>query len=75
MRLALKRKPGDERPAAIVVDEHARLGGRGAYICAHRPGVPERDCLDRALHRGGIARTLRCSPKIDSLDLLESGAR
>ena len=75
MRLALARKPGQEQPSAIVVDEHARLGGRGAYVCAHDVGVPKRECLESAVRRGGIVRTLRCSPKIDSSDLLESGSR
>lgn len=71
MRLALARKPGQTRPSAIVLDEHARLGGRGAYVCAHEQGVPERECLEQALRRGGAARTLRCSRKIDSSDLLD----
>jgi predicted RNA-binding protein YlxR (DUF448 family) len=75
VRLALQRKPGSARASAIVVDEHARLGGRGAYVCAREAGVPERECLERALRRGGIVRTLRCGAKIDSSDLLESRAR
>lgn len=72
VRLALARKPGQAHTSAIVVDERARLGGRGAYVCAHQVGVPERECLEQALRRGSIVRTLRCSPKIDSSDLLES---
>jgi predicted RNA-binding protein YlxR (DUF448 family) len=72
VRLALARKPGQECTTAIVVDEHARLGGRGAYVCASVAGAPEHDCLERALKRGGIVRTLRCGPKADTSDLLES---
>jgi predicted RNA-binding protein YlxR (DUF448 family) len=75
VRLALARKSDQERPAAIVVDELARLGGRGAYVCAREAGVPERECLERAVRRGGIVRTLRCGSKIDSSDVLESGSR
>ncbi len=75
VRLAVARRQDDEHLSAIVVDEHARLGGRGAYVCAQDPGVPARSCLERALHRGGIARTLRCGSKINSSDLLESGSR
>lgn len=75
VRLALARKPGQQHTSAVVVDEHARLGGRGAYVCAQDPGVPEQHCLERAMHRGGVARTLRCGSKIDFSDLLESGGR
>jgi predicted RNA-binding protein YlxR (DUF448 family) len=75
VRLALARKPEQTRASAIVVDEHARIGGRGAYVCAHEAGVPERECLEQALRRGSIVRTLRCGAKIDSSDLLESGSR
>ncbi len=75
VRLAVARRQGEEHVSAIVVDEHARLGGRGAYVCAQACGVPERACLERALRRGGIVRTLRCGSKIDSSDLLESGSQ
>jgi predicted RNA-binding protein YlxR (DUF448 family) len=73
VRLAVWPKAGPRR--AIVIDEQARLEGRGAYVCARGRGVPARECLQRALQRGGIVRTLRCGPKIDSSDLLESGSR
>lgn len=73
MRLAVWPKSGPRR--AIVIDEQARLGGRGAYVCARGRGVPARECLERALARGGIVRTLRCGPKIDLSESLRSECR
>jgi predicted RNA-binding protein YlxR (DUF448 family) len=85
VRLALVRhRPGD--PSAVVIDERQRLQGRGAYLCKgaeqsgkgaerSRKGAEQTlsaSCLQLALRRGGIARTLRCGPKIDSSDLLKS---
>ena len=36
-----------------ALDVSGRAGGRGAYTC------PDPACIDRALRRGGLARTLR----------------
>jgi len=45
------------------------MPGRGAYLCRagnlKGPALPERECLERALHRGGIARALRASVTLD----------
>jgi hypothetical protein len=40
-------------PAGPALDASGRAGGRGAYTCR------DPDCLDRALRRGSLARTLR----------------
>ena len=48
------------------------MGGRGAYIClSAEPGVPSAECLQRAIGRGGIARTLRSAVTLDA-KLVES---
>jgi predicted RNA-binding protein YlxR (DUF448 family) len=71
VRLALARRGHGEQPA-VVIDRQARLPGRGAYLCTDAGQTPSASCLQLALKRGGIARTLRCTAKIDSSDLLES---
>ena len=38
-----------------VLDVKMRLGGRGAYLCRNR------ECVDRALERGLLARALKRS--------------
>lgn len=73
MRLALVGEA--PRSQKIVIDVSGRLPGRGAYLCALTSQTPSPDCLERALRRGGIARTLRCDAKIGSSDLLESVGR
>jgi uncharacterized protein len=75
VRLTVAREAPRDRPAAVVIDERARIGGRGAYLCASAPSTPSESCLELALRRGGIARTLRRPVKIDSSDLLESMSR
>ncbi len=54
---------GEEARARAVVDAHARLPGRGAYLCrasgdADVP-APARECLARAAKRRALARALR----------------
>ena len=44
---------GDGGEARLVVDEAARAGGRGAYLCA------DPDCWTGALDGPGLARALR----------------
>jgi predicted RNA-binding protein YlxR (DUF448 family) len=41
---------------AIVPDPGQHLPGRGAYVCVNR------DCLSRALKRGGLQRRLKVPP-------------
>ncbi len=45
------------------------MPGRGAYLCragsAEEPALPKRDCLERAVRRGGIPRALRASVTLD----------
>jgi predicted RNA-binding protein YlxR (DUF448 family) len=36
-----------------VFDRDRRLGGRGAYI------HPDRECLERAVRRGGLSRAFK----------------
>jgi predicted RNA-binding protein YlxR (DUF448 family) len=52
-----------------IVDRDGTMPGRGAYLCRagnlKGPALPERECLERALHRGGIARALRASVTLD----------
>ena len=40
-------------PSGPALDVSGRAGGRGAYTC------PDPACVDRALRRGGLSRTLR----------------
>jgi hypothetical protein len=44
---------GEGGEARLVVDEAARAGGRGAYLCA------EAECWTHALDGPGLARALR----------------
>jgi predicted RNA-binding protein YlxR (DUF448 family) len=48
----------------VQADPDQRMPGRGAYVCG-------RACAERALRRGGLARALRSSVRIDP-DLLHS---
>jgi predicted RNA-binding protein YlxR (DUF448 family) len=48
----------------LVADPAQRLPGRGAYVC-------DRACAERALRRGGFARSLRSAVQTDP-DLLHS---
>jgi predicted RNA-binding protein YlxR (DUF448 family) len=52
--------------AIAVLDDRANLPGRGAYVCRARSGsLPARACLERAIRRGGFARTLRARVTVD----------
>ncbi len=53
-----------------VLDRDGTMPGRGAYLCRaadpdRRSGLPDPACLERALRRGGIARTLRAAVTLD----------
>jgi predicted RNA-binding protein YlxR (DUF448 family) len=57
---------GARRSQRAVLDPSGTLPGRGAYLCrGDGPGVPDPSCLQNALRRGGIARTLRRNVKLD----------
>jgi predicted RNA-binding protein YlxR (DUF448 family) len=67
LRIAAAERPsgGAETGAkgsqtVAVADPHARMPGRGAYLCrdAAAPG-PAQECLALAMRRGGIPRALR----------------
>jgi len=58
-----------------VPDPQARMPGRGAYLCRGAdPELPARECLARAMRRGGIARALRSAVTLDA-KLVESVSR
>ncbi len=58
-----------------VIDGDGRLGGRGAYLCRDRDGEhPRPECLERAIRRGSVGRTLHASVSLDP-KLVESVGR
>jgi predicted RNA-binding protein YlxR (DUF448 family) len=58
--------PGARRSRRAVIDASGALPGRGAYLCrGSDPSIPDPDCLQLALRRGGIARTLRRAVQLD----------
>lgn len=63
MRLAVSRAAGVG--ATIVIDEAARMPGRGAYLCAGEGSDPNPRCLALALRRSGPQRTLRSRASLD----------
>jgi predicted RNA-binding protein YlxR (DUF448 family) len=74
VRVALAERtdtPGRARrgPVRAVIDAAGTLPGRGAYLCrsgaAAGAATPDPDCLQRALRRGGLARTLRRAVELD----------
>jgi predicted RNA-binding protein YlxR (DUF448 family) len=70
LRLAVAGPTGDRRVRRAVIDERGSMPGRGAYLCRGAECTsPEPDCLQEALRRGGIARTLRGAVKLDIGDL------
>ena len=72
MRLAISRAAAGGPGAVAVRDDAAALGGRGAYLCRAPEGdVPAAACLDEAVRRGGIARTLRAAVTVDT-EIVES---
>ena len=57
MRLAVRDDGGR---LLAVADPPKRMPGRGAYLCAGPgPAGADPSCLERANHRGGLARALR----------------
>jgi predicted RNA-binding protein YlxR (DUF448 family) len=57
---------GSGRRRRAVIDTNGTMPGRGAYLCrAPHDSVPAAECLELAIRRGGIARTLRCAVTID----------
>ena len=77
MRLGLAapgaRETGSARIATI--DRDGRLAGRGAYLCRAEDGKgPRADCLERAIRRRSVGRTLRASVTLDP-KLVESVSR
>jgi predicted RNA-binding protein YlxR (DUF448 family) len=73
LRIALERQ-GAASTGRAVPDERGTLGGRGAYLCREHSGGPVGACLQRALQRGSIARTLRAAARLD-VELVESLSR
>jgi predicted RNA-binding protein YlxR (DUF448 family) len=73
LRIAVAdREPaGDGKDARrnAIVDRDGTMPGRGAYLCRgvhpSPPTAVDRACLERAVHRGGIARALRASVTLD----------
>ncbi len=67
VRLAVVGDDGARRAQRAVFDLAGVLPGRGAYLCrgSSQPNPASADCLQSALHRGGIARTLRRNVKLD----------
>jgi predicted RNA-binding protein YlxR (DUF448 family) len=75
LALAALGEHGLRAPRLATIDRDGRLGGRGAYLC--REGDSERpraDCLERAIRRRGVGRTLRASVMLDP-KLVESVSR
>jgi predicted RNA-binding protein YlxR (DUF448 family) len=75
---ATDRGPAEDRGRSsrwAIADRDATMPGRGAYLCLGAdPGLPAEDCLTSATRRGGIARALRASVKLDP-KLVESVKR
>ncbi|MDR1921585.1 MAG: YlxR family protein [Candidatus Adiutrix sp.] len=61
-RLALTAS--DQGESRVVWDRRRNLGGRGAWLCADRPG-----CLAAALKRNAVARAFKRPVIIDALSL------
>jgi predicted RNA-binding protein YlxR (DUF448 family) len=63
---------GDGFLKQAVLDRTGTMPGRGAYLCREPVSTgPSADCLALATRRGGVARALRGTVKIDP-ELLES---
>jgi predicted RNA-binding protein YlxR (DUF448 family) len=72
IRLAIER---DGDGARAVCDPDGTRPGRGAYLCrGERSGQPAAACLQRALKRAAIPRTLRAAVAVDP-KLVESMGR
>lgn len=66
--IRLARVEDAEGAVRLVVDERARAGGRGAYLCA------ERECWAQAVEGPAIARALRGSLTGDEREALRAFA-
>ncbi|MCL2789000.1 MAG: YlxR family protein [Micrococcales bacterium] len=66
LRVTLKSGDG---PARLVVDEGARMGGRGAWV------HPDSRCVSRALARTAFERALRAEGPVEAGALKEWRAR
>jgi predicted RNA-binding protein YlxR (DUF448 family) len=65
IRIAIARD-GDSPRARAVCDREKRMPGRGAYLCRdEQRELPKVECLERAIHRGAIARALRSAVSLD----------
>ena len=64
--------PPSTGPRWVVIDREGKVPGRGAYLCQDASGGPRRECLERALKRGSIARALHCSVILEPGELVES---
>ena len=53
LRFVRRTDPAGEAAGGVVFDPGQRHPGRGGYCC------PDPACLDRAVRRGGLGRTLR----------------
>ncbi len=75
MRFAVAA-PGDASGVRLaVLDEAARIDGRGAYLCRAEAGDgPRPECAQAAIRRNGFARTLRTKVTLDP-KLVESVGR
>jgi predicted RNA-binding protein YlxR (DUF448 family) len=74
MRFALALE-GAGAPRRAVHDRDGRMPGRGAYLCrGGDPDAPDVSCLQQAVRRGAIARTLRAAATLDP-KLVESLSR
>jgi predicted RNA-binding protein YlxR (DUF448 family) len=67
VRLVAVRDEDARRTQRAVIDAAGVLPGRGAYLCRDSPqsNTADADCLQHALRRGAVARTLRHNVKLD----------
>jgi predicted RNA-binding protein YlxR (DUF448 family) len=63
---ALGEHDGAAGRRVAVLDSEGSLGGRGAYLCRDRGGErPRPECLEHAIRRGSVGRTLHASVSLD----------
>jgi predicted RNA-binding protein YlxR (DUF448 family) len=63
---ALEKHDADGAPRVATIDADGRRGGRGAYLCRDRDGEsPRAECLEQAIRRRSVGRTLRASVSLD----------
>ena len=66
--IRLARVEDAEGAVRLVVDEAARAGGRGAYLCA------EQACWEEAVEGSAVARALRGALTADEREVLRAFA-